>query len=113
MLAVPSRSTITNGERAAAVSMSSMMLSSVTLARTSRLSGLPDRFAQEETGRLGSASMIVTAAPFLASSDANTTADVNFPAPPFGEAKTMVGIRHLPLRCAASYLLAIGKQMLC
>ena len=35
---------------------------------------------------------MVTAAPFRASSAPNNTADVDFPAPPLGLAKTIVGI---------------------
>src|SRR3954454_10715205 len=38
--------------------------------------------------RLGSASMTVTAAPFRASSEASRMAEVDFPAPPLGLAKT-------------------------
>ena len=47
----------------AAWSIWSRIASSVTSATTARLAGLPGRFAQRETGLLGSASMIVTARP--------------------------------------------------
>src|SRR5271169_3432846 len=73
-------------------SIRSRIASSVTSAMTVRLKGFPGRFAQRETGLLGSASMIVTLAPCPASSVARTTAEVDFPAPPLGLAKTMVGM---------------------
>jgi hypothetical protein len=38
--------------------------------------------------------MIATVAPRPASSVARTTADVDFPAPPFGLAKTIVGMER-------------------
>jgi hypothetical protein len=41
--------------------------------------------------------MTVTAAPLRASSVASRTAEVDFPAPPLGLAKTMVGILKLSL----------------
>ena len=61
-------------------------------ATTSSPSDRPRRRAQAETDRLGSASMMVTAAPRRASSQARMTAEVDLPAPPLGLAKTMVGI---------------------
>jgi hypothetical protein len=67
---------------------------------TARLAGMPGRLAQRDTGLLGSASMIVTLAPCAASSVARTTAEVDFPAPPLGLAKTMVGTpMRLPTTC--------------
>src|SRR3954451_13671340 len=110
MLAVPSRSTTTDGARDAAASISSMTLSSVTSARTSKLSGLPERFAQAETGWFGSASMRTTYAPFWASWDASTTALVDLPHPPFGEARAMTGMPVTPA-VIAGYLPAIGKRL--
>ena len=55
-------------------------------------SGLPGRLAHWLSGRLGSASIIVTVPPWLASSVASKTAAVDLPTPPFGLANTMVGI---------------------
>src|ERR1700722_6163484 len=69
-------------------SIRTRIASSVTSATTVRLGGLPGRLAQRDTGRLGSASMTVTLAPCPASSVARTTAEVDFPAPPLGLAKT-------------------------
>ena len=92
MLAVPSRSTTTKGTRAAAPSIASITVSSEMSAMTSSASGRPGRRAQAETGRFGSASMMVTAAPRRASSPARMTAEVDLPAPPLGLAKTMVGM---------------------
>src|SRR3954453_22625727 len=73
-----------------------MMVSSVTSATTSKLDGLFGRLAHRDTGRLGSASMIVTTPPLAASSVPSRTAAVDLPAPPFGLAKTMVGISGFP-----------------
>jgi hypothetical protein len=50
-----------------------------------------DALAHCDMGLLGSASRMVTPAPFSASSVANSNAAVDFPAPPLGLAKTMVG----------------------
>ena len=80
----------------AAWSIWSRIESSVALATTVRVSGFPGRPAQRDTGLLGSASMIATVAPRPASSVARTTADVDFPAPPLGLAKTIVGMDGLP-----------------
>src|SRR5262249_12689771 len=96
MEAVPSRSTTTKGVFRAALSISSMMVLSEISATTVRLSGHPALLAHCETGLLGSASMIVTPAPFRASSVARMTADVDFPAPPLGLAKTIVGMVAAP-----------------
>ena len=63
--------------------------------RTVRFSGRPGRFAHTETGLFGSASMMVTSTPLRASSVARMTAEVDFPAPPLGLAKTMVGMFFL------------------
>src|SRR5690349_18436382 len=87
---------MTKGTQVAAPSMASITVSSVTSAMTSSRSGRPGRLAQAETGRFGSASMMVTAAPLRASSQARTTAEVDLPAPPLGLAKTMVGIGIAP-----------------
>jgi hypothetical protein len=57
-----------------------------------RLSGTPGSLAQSTTLRFGSASMIATLAPVLASSEARIVADVVFPEPPFGDENTMTGI---------------------
>src|SRR5689334_24928081 len=76
----------------AASSIVSMIESSVTSAMTVIDSGFPGRFAQADTGLLGSASMIVTVAPRSASSVASSTAEVDFPAPPLGLAKMIVGM---------------------
>jgi hypothetical protein len=70
-------------------------VSSVTSATRVRLAGFPGRFAQRETGLLGSASTIATVAPCPASSVARTTAEVDFPAPPLGLAKTLRDYRAL------------------
>ena len=83
---------MTKAALVAALSITSMIVSSFTSAMTSRLSGLPGRFAHFETGLLGSASIMVTRAPFPASSVASTTAEVDLPAPPLGLANTMVGM---------------------
>src|SRR4051794_31150808 len=95
----------------AASSIASMMDSSVTSARTVSIGGFPGRLAQCETGRFGSASMIVTLAPFPLSSVASRTAEVDFPAPPLGLAKTIVGIGGPPGRKDISEL-AITKRLL-
>src|SRR5271157_363163 len=86
---------MTKADSRAACSIWSMIESSVTSAMTLKAAGLPGLFAQRDTGLLGSASMIVTPAPFPASSVARMTAEVDFPAPPFGLAKTMVGMMAL------------------
>src|ERR1700730_2784279 len=95
MDAVPSRSTITNDVWRAAVSISSMIVFSEMSEMTARFSGRPSLAAHCETGLLGSASMTVTEAPLRASSVASRTAEVDFPAPPLGLAKTMVGMEKL------------------
>src|SRR5271156_4139992 len=94
--AVPSRSTMTNAVCVAALSMVSMIVSSEMLAITVSASGLPGRPAHWESGLFGSASMTVTAAPWLTSSVASRMAAVDLPTPPLGLANTMVGIgrRH-------------------
>src|ERR671918_1160889 len=93
MDAVPSRSTITNAVLSAAVSISSIMVCSDTSAIMVRVFGTAACLAHLETGLFGSASMMVTAvAPCAASSVARSTAEVDFPTPPFGLAKTIVGI---------------------
>ena len=91
--AVPSRSTMTNVVLRAAASIASISVSSVTSLMTVSLSGRPGLRLQRLTGWLGSASMIVTDAPRLASSVASSTAEVDLPAPPLELAKAMVGIR--------------------
>jgi hypothetical protein len=53
---------------------------------------LPGRFAQALTGRLGSASISVTAAPRRASWVASTTELVDLPQPPLLLAIQIVGI---------------------
>src|SRR3954454_8491607 len=83
---------MTNALLVAASSMMSMIESSVTSTTTVRLSGSPGRFAHDDTGLFGSASMMVTVAPRSASSVASNTAEVDFPAPPLGLAKTIVGM---------------------
>ena len=83
---------MTNVEVRAVWSIVRMIVCSVTLSSTVRVSGLFGRLAHRDTGRLGSASMMVTVAPFAASSEARRTAEVDLPAPPFGDANTMVGI---------------------
>src|SRR4051812_1898091 len=77
----------------AALSIVSMIVSSVVSASTARFGGLPRRLAHWERGLFGSASMTVTAAPWPASSVARSRAAVDLPTPPFGLAKTIVGIR--------------------
>jgi hypothetical protein len=76
----------------AAFSMVSMMESSVVVAITVRLSGLPGRDAHWVSGRFGSTSIIVTEPPCVASSVASKTAAVDLPTPPLGLANTMVGM---------------------
>src|ERR1700676_4021272 len=90
--AVPSRSTITKAVLVASLSITLMTVFSVTSSMTVKTSGLPGRRPHRETGLFGSASMIVTLAPLVASWVASRTAEVDFPAPPFGEANTMVGM---------------------
>ena len=89
--AVPSRSTMTKFDPIDAFSIASMIVSSLTSWRTVRFSGLPGRWAHRNTGRFGSASITVTLRPDRASSQARRTADVDLPAPPFGDAKEMTG----------------------
>src|SRR5580698_5273299 len=69
-----------------------MMVSSETSPTTEMRLGSSERLAQCDTGLLGSASMMVTAPPRLASSDASSTADVDLPAPPLGVRNTIVGM---------------------
>src|SRR5271165_588316 len=112
--AVPSRSTTTKAALREAWSIWSRMASSVTSATTARLAGFPGRFAQRERGLLGSASMTATFAPCPASSVARMTAEVDFPAPPLGLAKTMVGMagpRRDPPSVIKGRLLMNGKQL--
>src|SRR3954452_19445473 len=90
--AVPSRFTITNWLFVLAYLIWTVMVSSSTSAMTVSEAGFPGFFAQRETGLSGSASIKVTVAPLFASSVARSTADVDFPAPPLGLAKTMDGI---------------------
>ncbi len=73
----------------AASSMLVMIVSSVGSSITVSVSGFPGSLAQMDTGRFGSASMTVTLLPDSASSLASSTAEVDFPAPPLGDAKTM------------------------
>src|SRR5512132_1343092 len=72
-------------------------LSSDTSFSTVKVSGLPGCLAHFDRGRLGSASITVTVASRSASSVARSTADVDFPAPPFELAKTIVGISRSSL----------------
>src|SRR3954470_6318800 len=88
---------MTKGVARAASSIRSMIVSSEMSETTVRFSGRPSRLAQWDSGRLGSASMTVTAAPFRASSEASRMAEVDFPAPPLGLAKTIVGMKGLLL----------------
>src|SRR4051794_25913894 len=99
-----------------------MMVSSVTSAMTFKLDGLFGRLAHRDTGRLGSASTMVTPPPLAASSVPSRTAAVDLPAPPFGLAKTMVGISGSPCEhlyqgcilctvCQQLTLLAVRDQL--
>src|ERR1700722_9406029 len=63
-------------------------------ATTVRFSGHPALFAHWETGLFGSASRTVTPTPLRANSVARMTAEVDFPAPPLGLAKTIVGMMN-------------------
>jgi hypothetical protein len=72
--------------------MALMIVCSVTSSTTVSVSGLPGRLDQRATGLFGSASMIVTVAPFSASCVARRTAAVDLPTPPFGEAKAITGM---------------------
>jgi hypothetical protein len=51
-----------------------------------------------ETGWLGSASMMVTVVPRVASSVANRTAELDLPHPPLELANEMVGTLHFPVQ---------------
>src|SRR5690349_20871794 len=73
------------------------MVFSETLEITVRFSGRPSLHAHRVMGLFGSASMMVTAAPFSASSVARMSADVDFPAPPLGVAKTIEGMSVFPV----------------
>jgi len=96
MEAVPSRSTMTNAVFRAASSMARMMVCSVTLSTKVSVFGLPGRLAQRDTGLFGSASMMVTEAPFSASCVARRTAAVDLPTPPLGEATEITGMVASP-----------------
>src|ERR1700691_6298950 len=81
-----------------------MIVASETSARTVMFLGRPGRCAHWDTGLFGSASIAVTVAPLRASSVASTTAEGDFPAPPFGLAKTMTGMRPPPRESCASLI---------
>jgi len=66
------------------LSIVSMMESSVAVAITVSFAGFPGRLAHWVSGRLGSASIMVTEPPWLASSVASSTAAVDLPTPLWG-----------------------------
>jgi hypothetical protein len=108
--AVPSRSTITNVVLRAAESMASRSVSSVTALMMVSLSGQPGFRLQRLTGWFGSASMIVTEAPRLASSVASSTAEVDLPAPPLELAKEMVGMDQTQIDCCCHKMMTVSRQ---
>src|SRR3954453_8273681 len=77
-------------------SMVLIIVSSVTFSRTARFFGLPGRLDHRATGRLGSASMIVTLEPDSEGAQASRTADVDFPQPPLGDTNGITGIGSPP-----------------
>src|SRR3978361_599224 len=83
---------MTNALCVSAVSIVSIIESSVTSASTIREAGLPGRLAHCDTGLFGSASIMITVPPRSANMVARSTAEVDFPAPPLGLANTMVGM---------------------
>src|SRR5471032_3017729 len=99
---VPSRSTTTKGVFAAASTILSAIVSSVTSETTViRLGALPAA-AHVLIGWFGSASITVTSAPW-AIWVARTSAEVVLPAPPFGETKTIDGIEASMKELAGRY----------